>query len=58
MKTDGRRIVAVAQGRVHLISSVRGELTRQTTLPGSTARNVFLSGNRLLVFSDEAAQGR
>ena len=57
VKTDSRRIIAVAQGRVHLISSVRGELTRQTTLPGSTARNVFLSGNRLLVFSDEAAQG-
>ena len=57
VKTDGRRIVAVAQGRVHLISSVRGELTRQKTLPGSAARNVFLSGNRLLVFSDQAAQG-
>ena len=57
VKTDGRRIVAVAQGRVHLISSVRGELTRQKTLPGSSARNVFLSGNRLLVFSDQAGQG-
>ena len=57
MKTDGRRIVAVAQGRVHLITSVRGQLTRQKTLPGSTARNVFLSGNRLLVFSDQVAQG-
>lgn len=57
VKTDGRRIVAVAQGRVHLITSVRGQLTRQKTLPGSTARNVFLSGDRLLVFSDQAAQG-
>jgi uncharacterized secreted protein with C-terminal beta-propeller domain len=57
VKTDGRRIVAVAQGRVHLISSVRGELTRHRTLPGSTARNVFLSGNRLLVFSDRGADG-
>ncbi|HEU4545443.1 MAG TPA: beta-propeller domain-containing protein [Microlunatus sp.] len=55
VKTDGRRIVAVAQGRVHLISTVRGELTRQKTLPGSSARNVFLSGNRLLVFSDQGA---
>ena len=34
VKTDGRRIVAVAQGRVHLISSVRGELTKQKTLRG------------------------
>jgi uncharacterized secreted protein with C-terminal beta-propeller domain len=55
VKTDGNRIVAVAQGRVHLISSQRGELTRQKTLPGTTARNVFLSGNRLLVFSDQGA---
>jgi uncharacterized secreted protein with C-terminal beta-propeller domain len=55
VKTDGNRIVAVAQGRVHLISSERGELTRQKTLPGTTARNVFLSGNRLLVFSDQGA---
>jgi uncharacterized secreted protein with C-terminal beta-propeller domain len=57
VKTDGRRIVAVAQGRVHLITSVRGQLTRQKTLPGSSARNVFLSGNRLLVFSDQVAEG-
>jgi uncharacterized secreted protein with C-terminal beta-propeller domain len=55
VKTDGNRIVAVAQGRVHLISSERGELTRQKTLPGTSARNVFLSGNRLLVFSDQGA---
>jgi uncharacterized secreted protein with C-terminal beta-propeller domain len=56
VKTDGNRIVAVAQGRVHLISSERGELTRQKTLPGTSARNVFLSGNRLLVFSDQGAE--
>ena len=56
VKTDGRRIVAVAQGRVHLISAVRGELTHEETLPGSSARNVFLSGDRLLVFSDLEAQ--
>ena len=41
---------------MHLISSERGELTRQKTLPGTTARNVFLSGNRLLVFSDQGAE--
>ena len=56
VKTDGRRIVAVAQGRVHLISWCGGAHP-QKALPGSTARNVFLSGNRLLVFSDEAAEG-
>lgn len=57
VKTDGRRIVAVAQGRVHLISTVDGKLTLQKTLAGNTARNVFLSGNRLLVFSDQDEQG-
>ncbi|HEY5784978.1 MAG TPA: beta-propeller domain-containing protein, partial [Microlunatus sp.] len=56
VKTDGRRIVAVAQGRVHLISSTGGRLTLQKTLPGTTARNVFFAGDRLLVFSDEGAQ--
>ncbi len=56
VKSDGRRIVAVAQGRVHLISSTKGQLTLEQTLPGSTARNVFLSGDRLLVFSDQNAQ--
>lgn len=55
VKTDGQRIVAVAQGRVHLITSVRGKLTRAATLPGSTARNVFLSGDRLLVFGDPSS---
>lgn len=56
VKTDGRRIVAVAQGRVHLISTSNGKLTLHKTLPGTTARNVFLSGDRLLVFGDGRAQ--
>jgi uncharacterized secreted protein with C-terminal beta-propeller domain len=56
VKTDGNRIVAVAQGRVHLISSVRGELTREKILPGASALNVFLSGTRLMVFSDQGAE--
>ncbi|MFT4164658.1 MAG: beta-propeller domain-containing protein [Microlunatus sp.] len=53
VKTDGRRIVAVAESRVHLISTSKGKLTLRKTLPGATARNVFLSGNRLLVFGDQ-----
>ncbi len=55
VKTDGNRIVAVARGRVHLIGSAGGELTLQKTLGVTTARNVFLSGSRLLVFSDQGA---
>jgi uncharacterized secreted protein with C-terminal beta-propeller domain len=50
VKTDGSRIVAVAQGRVHLIEASAGRLTRRATLPGTGARTVFLSGERLLVF--------
>ena len=52
VKTDGHRIVAVAQGRVHLISTVGGKLTLRKTLPGELAQNVFLSGDRLLVFGE------
>lgn len=54
VKTDGRRIVAVARSRVHLIDAAGGRLTLRKTLPGATARNVFLSGDRLLVFSGGA----
>ena len=55
VKTDGNRIVAIAQDRVHLISSADGKLALRTTLPGTAARNVFLSGDRLLVFSGQGA---
>ena len=57
VKTDGRRIVAVARARVHLISANGGRLTLRKTLPGTMARNVFLSGDRLLVFSGPATPG-
>ena len=51
VKTDGRRIVAVAQERVRLIDADRGEMTLRRTLPEGNVRNVFLSGDRLLLFS-------
>ena len=56
VKTDGNRIVAVAQDRVHLIGSSGGKMTLRKTLPDTTARNVFLSGDRLLVFSGQRAR--
>jgi hypothetical protein len=56
VKTDGSRIVAVARARVHMIDSAGGKLSLRKTLGGTAARNVFLSGDRLLVFSDQAAQ--
>ena len=56
IKTDGNRIVAVAQGRVHLIGLYAGKMTRRKTLSDTVVRNVFLSGERLLVFSGQAGQ--
>jgi uncharacterized secreted protein with C-terminal beta-propeller domain len=56
VKTDGGRIVAVASGRVHLIEATGGTMTRRATLPDTEARNVFLSGDRLLVFSGSPVQ--
>ena len=61
VKTDGKVIVAVARGRVHLISAQNGRLSKLATLPDTDARNVFLSGTRVLVFSgprpEEVAPG-
>ena len=56
VKTDGNRIVAVAQARVHLIALDGGKMTRRKTLSDTAVRNVFLSGERLLVFSGQAGQ--
>ena len=56
VKTDGNRIVAVAQTRVHLIAVKDGKMTLRRTLPDTMVRNVFLSGERLLVFSSQTAQ--
>ena len=56
VKTDGNRIVAVAQARVHLVGISGGKMTLRKTLPDTDARNVFLSGERLLVFSGQTAE--
>lgn len=53
VKTDGRVIVAVARGRVHLISADHGRLSALATLPDTEVRNVFLSGTHVLVFSGQ-----
>jgi uncharacterized secreted protein with C-terminal beta-propeller domain len=55
VKTDGKRIVAVAQARVHLIGLDGGKMTLRKTLPETMVRNVFLSGDRVLVFSGQTA---
>ncbi len=56
VKTDGNRIVAVAQARVHLIALDGSKMTRRKTLSDTAVRNVFLSGKRLLVFSGQTGQ--
>ena len=56
VKTDGQHIVAVAQGRVHLVGLDDGTMTRRATLPDTGVRNVFLAGQRVLVFSGSGAQ--
>ncbi|HKX16162.1 MAG TPA: beta-propeller domain-containing protein [Propionibacteriaceae bacterium] len=56
VKTDGNRIVAVAQARVHLVGLDGGKMTLRKTLPDTMVRNVFLAGERVLVFSGQTAQ--
>jgi uncharacterized secreted protein with C-terminal beta-propeller domain len=56
VKTDGNRIVAVAQSRVHLVGLDGGRMTLRETLPDTMVRNVFLSGERVLVFSGQTAR--
>jgi uncharacterized secreted protein with C-terminal beta-propeller domain len=56
VKTDGNRIVAVAQDRVHLVALDGGKMTLRKTLPDTMVRNVFLSGERVLVFSGQTVQ--
>jgi uncharacterized secreted protein with C-terminal beta-propeller domain len=50
VKTDGKVVVAVARGRVHLISANKGRLAKLAILPDTGVRNIFLSGSRVLVF--------
>jgi uncharacterized secreted protein with C-terminal beta-propeller domain len=56
VKTDGNRIVAVAQGRVHLVGLDGGKMTLRKTLPDTMVRNVFLADDRVLVFSGQTVQ--
>jgi uncharacterized secreted protein with C-terminal beta-propeller domain len=56
VKTDGNRIVAVAQARVHVVGVKGGKMTLRKTLPDTMVRNVFLSPDRVLVFSGQPGQ--
>jgi uncharacterized secreted protein with C-terminal beta-propeller domain len=56
VKTDGKRIVAVAQARVHLVAVNGSAMSLRSTLPDTMVRNVFLAGDRVLVFSSQTVQ--
>ena len=45
MKTDGNRIVAVAQGRVHLVGLDGGKMTLRKTLPTRWFAMCFFPAN-------------
>lgn len=51
VKTDGSRIVAVAKGQVRLLLANGGHPVLRSTLPAMNVQNVFMTGNRLVVFS-------
>ena len=53
VKTDGKLIAAVAQGRVHLVDANDGKMKLRKTLPATGVRNLFLAGDRLLVFGGQ-----
>lgn len=57
VKTDGNRIIAVAQERVHLVGLDSDKMALRKVLPDTSVRNVFLSGDRLLVFGSRAPRG-
>ncbi|MFA1549514.1 beta-propeller domain-containing protein [Actinomadura chokoriensis] len=55
VKTDGRRIVAVAKQRLHVIDPATREITHTLRLPGSDRFDhdeLLLSGDRALVLTD------
>ncbi len=57
IKTDGKIIVAVARGRVHVIGARSGRMSTLSTLPDTDVRNVLLAGTRLLVFTEQRPGG-
>jgi Beta propeller domain len=51
VKTDGERILAVADGRLHLASAERGEIVASVDLPeGMYDGQLLLAGDRVIVF--------
>lgn len=56
VKSDGKRILAIAAGRLHWVGLTDGKATllQSLTLPGNAwARDMLLAGDRALVFTSE-----
>ncbi len=55
VKTDGRRVVAIANGRVQLIDATGDAPVVRSTLPITDAAKLLMSGDRLLVYRGQYA---
>lgn len=58
VKTDGERILALAEGRLHLVSATDGALTTSVDLPeGMYDAEMLVAGDRVLVLSRAGGYG-
>ena len=58
VKTDGERILTVAEGRLHLVSATDARLVASVDLPdGMYDAELLVSGDRVLVFADSGHFG-
>jgi hypothetical protein len=51
VKTDGRRVVSVADGRLRVVDTATHEQTANLVLPGGYATQLLLAGDRALVLT-------
>ncbi|MEM0360206.1 MAG: beta-propeller domain-containing protein [Candidatus Diapherotrites archaeon] len=60
IKTDGKYAYAIARGKLYIIEAYPAESAKvvsETTFSSETPRELFVSGNKLLVFSDSYGGG-
>jgi hypothetical protein len=58
VKTDGERILALSEGRLHLVSATGGELVASVDLPeGMYDAEMLVAGDRVLVLSQAGYYG-
>lgn len=57
LKTDGKRVFAIASGRVFVLNATDGKPERKAELDVKLAQSMLLRGDRLVVFSAHNTQG-